>query len=99
MFVRLRYLFGWAISTVQCREELILENLALRQQLLALHPRQPRLRLGGEDAIQNDFVVFPELVQQVQDDLLRAKHVELAAGLREVALRVHVSVKNALDIT
>ena len=36
MFVRLRYLLGWVISVFRSREELLLENLALRQQLLAL---------------------------------------------------------------
>jgi hypothetical protein len=49
----------------------------------------------GDDALQNDFMVFSELLQQVRDDLLRARHVELAAGLHEVALRVHVPLENA----
>ena len=49
MFVRLRYLLGWVISVFRSREELLLENLALRQQLLALcsASREPGLRLGG----------------------------------------------------
>jgi hypothetical protein len=37
MFVRLRHLLGSVVSAFRSREELLLENLALRQQLLALH--------------------------------------------------------------
>jgi putative transposase len=42
MFARLRYLLGWIVSVFRSRDDLVLENLALRQQLLALHSR-PRL--------------------------------------------------------
>jgi hypothetical protein len=40
MFVRLRHLLGWIISVFRSREDLILENLALRQQVLALHAKR-----------------------------------------------------------
>jgi len=40
-----RHLVGWAVSAFRSREDLILENLALRQQLLALHSKRPRRRL------------------------------------------------------
>lgn len=40
-----RHLVGWAVSTFRSREDLILENLALRQQLMALHSKRPRRRL------------------------------------------------------
>jgi putative transposase len=43
--VSLRHLFGWIVSAFGSREDLILENLALRQQLLALHATRPRRRL------------------------------------------------------
>ena len=33
----LRHFLGWTVSTFSSRQNLILENLALRQQLLALH--------------------------------------------------------------
>ena len=46
MFVRLRHLLRWIISVFRSREELLLENLALRQQLLALHAKRPRPRLS-----------------------------------------------------
>jgi len=36
MISALRYLIGWIV--VRSRENLLVENLALRQQLLALHP-------------------------------------------------------------
>ena len=41
----LRHLLGWTVSTFSSRRDLILENLALRQQLLALHAKRPRRRL------------------------------------------------------
>src|SRR5215470_3841978 len=41
----LRHLLGWMVSAFCCREHLVLENLALRQQLLALHVERPRRRL------------------------------------------------------
>jgi hypothetical protein len=41
----LRCLLGWVVSTFRSREDLILENLALRQQLLALHAKRPRRRI------------------------------------------------------
>src|ERR1035441_5631348 len=53
MFVCLRYLLGWVISVFRSREELLLDNPALRQQLLALcsASREPGLRLGGRTPI------------------------------------------------
>ena len=45
MIVWLRYFLGWLRSTFCAREDLILENLALRQQLLVLHAERPRRRL------------------------------------------------------
>jgi putative transposase len=45
MIVSLRHLLGWIVSAFSPREDLILENLALRQQLLALHAKRPRRRL------------------------------------------------------
>jgi len=47
MIVWLRHLLGWVVSVFRSREDLILENLALRQQLLALHARRPRRRLSA----------------------------------------------------
>ena len=47
MFVSLRYLIGWILSSSGSRRDLILENLALRQQLLSLHARRPRRRLSA----------------------------------------------------
>jgi|SRR6516162_4593896 len=45
MIVLLRHLLGWAVSALRSRQDLILENLALRQQLLAFHAQRPRRRL------------------------------------------------------
>ena len=41
----LRHFLGWVVSTFSSRKDLVLENLALRQQLLALHAKRPRRRL------------------------------------------------------
>jgi putative transposase len=41
-----RHLIGWMVASFCSRRALILENLALRQQLLALHTRRPRHRLS-----------------------------------------------------
>src|SRR5260370_9624796 len=41
----LRHFLGWPVSAFSSRQNLILENLALRQQLLALHAKRPRRRL------------------------------------------------------
>ena len=51
MLARLRHLFGWLIEVFRSREDLILENLALRQQLLALHAQRPHPRLGSLDRL------------------------------------------------
>jgi len=45
MILALRHLLGWMISAFRSREDLALENLALHQQLLALHAQRPRHRL------------------------------------------------------
>ena len=47
MFGRLVHLLGWILSVFRSREDLVLENLALRQQLLALHAKRPRQRPGS----------------------------------------------------
>ena len=41
----LRHFLGWLVSAFRSREDLVLENLALRRQLQALHAQQPRRRL------------------------------------------------------
>ena len=51
MFVRLRHLLGWVLSILRSREDLVLENLALRQQLLAVHAKRPRPRLRSVDRL------------------------------------------------
>ena len=45
MIVWLRHVLGWVVCALRSREDLILENHALRQQLLALHAQRPRRRL------------------------------------------------------
>jgi hypothetical protein len=51
MIPLLRYFVGWLDDAFWSREDLILENLALRQQLLALHAKRPRRRLGSLDRV------------------------------------------------
>ena len=45
MILSLRHLLAWMVSAFRSREDLVLENMALRQQLLALHAQRPRRRL------------------------------------------------------
>jgi hypothetical protein len=45
MIVSLRHLLSWMVSAFRSREDLVLENLALRRQLLALHAQRPRRQL------------------------------------------------------
>ena len=47
MIVSLRHLIGWIGSAFRSREDLVLENLALRQQLLVLHAKRPRRTLSA----------------------------------------------------
>ena len=47
MILRLRHVLGWIVNTFGSRRDMILENLALRQQLLALHAKRPRRRLSA----------------------------------------------------
>ena len=51
MFECLRHLLGWVVSVFRSREGLLLENRALRQQLLALHAKRPRPRLRSVDKL------------------------------------------------
>ena len=51
MLVLVRHLLGWLMAYFRSREELILENLALRQQLLSLHAKRPRPRPGILDRL------------------------------------------------
>jgi len=46
-----RHFLGWLIGAVRSREDLVLENPALRQQLLTLHAKRPRPRLGVLDRL------------------------------------------------
>src|SRR5215469_13674207 len=47
MIPLLRHFVGWLVGAFRCHEDLMLENLALRQQLLALHAKRPRRQLGS----------------------------------------------------
>ena len=51
MSALLRYLFGWILFGFRRRADLLLENLALRQQLLALYAKRPRPRLSILDKL------------------------------------------------
>ena len=51
MSVWLRHRLGWLIAVLGSREDLVFENLALRQQLLTLHARRPRPQLSTLDKL------------------------------------------------
>jgi hypothetical protein len=55
MFPLLRHFIGWMTRAFCSRQDLVLENLALRQQLLALHAKRPRRRLSAR---QQDTTVL-----------------------------------------
>src|ERR1700739_1728183 len=61
MFLSLRHFIGWVIIAFGSRQDLILENLALRQQLLALHAKRPCRRLSARQKLF--WVVLRELWQ------------------------------------
>jgi putative transposase len=46
-----RHFLGWLIGAFRSQEDLVLENLALRQRLLTLHAKRPRRRLGVLDKL------------------------------------------------
>jgi hypothetical protein len=51
MISLLRHFLGCVLTAFVSREDLILENLALRQQLLILHTRKPRHRLTARQKL------------------------------------------------
>ena len=51
MICWLRHLIGCIVSVFRSWENLLLENLALRQQLLALHTKPPRRHLSTADKL------------------------------------------------
>ncbi len=56
MILIIRHGLGWLTGALRSREDLILENLALRQQLLALHAkRQPANSSPGKHTVVFDF--------------------------------------------
>jgi hypothetical protein len=65
MIVSLRHLLGWMVSGFRSRENLILENLALRQQLLALHSQRPRRRF--ECPAQAILICFENVLVRVEE--------------------------------
>ena len=68
MITSLRHIVGWILISCDSRKDLILENLALRQQLLALHSTRPRRRLS---AMQKMFwVVLRSLWSRWQKPLI-----------------------------
>ena|ERR1035438_2236279 len=79
MFVPLQHLLGWVISVFRSREELLLENLALRQQLLALHAKRPRPRLSSVDKLF--WFVFEPRSSAGNDGPLRSANREPGLGL------------------
>jgi len=51
MFALLRHSPGWLIGVCCSRHDVLLENLALRQQPLALYGKRPLPRLGCLDKL------------------------------------------------
>src|SRR5947208_14081965 len=68
MFASVRHFIGWIVSAFRSRQELILENLALRQQLLALHAKRPRRRLSAREKLF--WIVLRKLWQRWNKPLI-----------------------------
>jgi hypothetical protein len=70
MVSSLRHLIGWILSAFGSRKDLVLENLALRQQLLALHTKRPRRRLSARHKLF--WVLLRKLWSEWQKPLILA---------------------------
>src|SRR5664279_916657 len=70
MIVWLRHVLGWLRIAFCARQDLILENLALRQQLLALHAQRPRRRLTASHKLF--WVVLRKLWARWKEPLILA---------------------------
>lgn len=79
MILWLRHLLGWLSSASCAREDLILENLALRQQLLALHAQRPRRRLTASHKLF--WVVLRRLWDKWKEPLILVTPEALSAGI------------------
>jgi hypothetical protein len=94
MIMWLRHFLGWLRSAFCAREDLILENLALRQQLLALHSQRPRRRLTAWHKLF--WVVLRSLWTRWKEPLILARIIrEYAASggwRREVAVKMLVAL-------
>jgi hypothetical protein len=81
MLAPFRYMLGWILSLFRSRTDLVLENLALRQQLLAVHAKRPRPRLGAFDKL---FWVLLRRVwsgmEEIVDPCHPGGHCSLASG-------------------
>ena len=78
MIVWLRHVLGWLRSAFCAREDLLLENLALRQQLLALHAQRPRRRLTASHKLF--WVVLRKRWDKWKEPLILATPRTSAAG-------------------
>src|ERR1039457_3524682 len=83
MIVWLRHFLGWAVSAFRSREDIILENLALRQQLLAFHARRPRRRLTASHKL------FWVVLRKFWDKSLILATPRTVVGWHRAAFRVY----------
>jgi hypothetical protein len=91
--------FGWLTGVFRPRADLILENLALRQQLLTLHAQGPRPPLGSLGIRRSDaaFLLFDRdskfganvasIVKAMGSKPLRTGFLDLSARSRPIAGR------------
>lgn len=64
-------MIGWILSVFGSRKDLVLENLALRQQLLALHTKRPR-RLSVQHKLFWVWLIKTSRTREMND--LRPAH-------------------------
>jgi hypothetical protein len=70
MIAALRHLLGWLFSTLRSREDILLENLALRQQLLVLRSQRSRRRLATVNAWCSPGRISPGVPRQVDGTMI-----------------------------
>ena len=111
MIVSLRHLLGWVVSTFRSREDLVLENLALRQQLRAVHAQRPRRRLTALHELfwvalktfwsgwrKPLILITPRTVAGVLVDIFDESPPVLADCAKVGEMKARVKIANAISV-
>ena len=86
--------FGTVVRLLRARRSLLIENLALRQQLAAIKRRHPRLHLGRLDKL---FWVVIRVYTRVQKPSHPTRHWCVSSDVNQAELQVTKHSKNKHD--